>query len=163
MIPLRAMAHPLRLRILSLLTGATLSATEVAAELGVAHAVASYHLRELASAGLIQTIEPDETANRPAGRPRVRYKHVADYHDRLDRSQGREVLFAAMLDDLSRQFREMKHQHRVDHAEVWLERETWEQACELSDRLSELVHSRAVPPRTDGAIHSSVTVSVFEL
>ena len=48
---LRAVAHPLRLRILSLLTGAELSAAEVARELDVTHANASYHLRVLADAG----------------------------------------------------------------------------------------------------------------
>ncbi len=48
---LRALAHPLRLRILSLLTGTELSAAEVARELGVTHANASYHLRQLAAAG----------------------------------------------------------------------------------------------------------------
>ena len=35
---LRAMAHPLRIRMLSLLTGAELSAAEVARELGISHA-----------------------------------------------------------------------------------------------------------------------------
>ena len=44
---LRAVAHPVRLRILSLLTGAAMTATEVAAELGLTHANASYHLRRL--------------------------------------------------------------------------------------------------------------------
>ena len=47
---LRAMAHPLRLRMLSLLTGAELSAAEVARELGITHANASYHLRVLLDA-----------------------------------------------------------------------------------------------------------------
>ena len=41
------MAHPVRLRILSLLTGAALTAAEVARELGLTHANASYHLRQL--------------------------------------------------------------------------------------------------------------------
>ena len=50
---LRALAHPLRLRIMSLLTGAPLTAAEVARELGISHANASYHLRNLLSGGLI--------------------------------------------------------------------------------------------------------------
>ena len=48
---LRALAHPVRLQILSLLTGAELSAAEVARELGLTHANASYHLRTLHAAG----------------------------------------------------------------------------------------------------------------
>ena len=50
---LRALAHPVRLRILSLLTGAELTAAEVARELGITHANASYHLRFLLDAGEI--------------------------------------------------------------------------------------------------------------
>lgn len=48
---LRALAHPLRLRILSLLTGQAMSAAEVARALGCTQANASYHLRLLASVG----------------------------------------------------------------------------------------------------------------
>ena len=51
---LRAMAHPLRLQMLSLLTGAELSAAEVARELGITHANASYHLRVLLDAGELE-------------------------------------------------------------------------------------------------------------
>src|SRR6187549_612915 len=51
---LRATAHPLRLEMLSLLTGAALSAAEVARELGVTQANASYHLRLLHRAGLVE-------------------------------------------------------------------------------------------------------------
>ena len=48
---LRAVAHPVRLQMLSLLTGTELSAAEVARELGITHANASYHLRTLLDAG----------------------------------------------------------------------------------------------------------------
>ena len=47
-------AHPLRLEMLSLLTGAELSAAEVARELGITQANASYHLRLLRTAGLLE-------------------------------------------------------------------------------------------------------------
>ena len=47
------MAHPVRLRMLSLLTGASLTAADIARELGLTHANASYHLRNLLTAGLI--------------------------------------------------------------------------------------------------------------
>ena len=57
---LRATAHPLRLQMLSLLTGAELSAAEVARELDVSQANASYHLRLLHDAGLL-VIASEET------------------------------------------------------------------------------------------------------
>src|SRR3954454_1461596 len=50
---LRAMAHPLRLRMMSLLTAAPMTAAEVARELGLTHANASYHLRNLLAGGMI--------------------------------------------------------------------------------------------------------------
>ncbi|AEV81128.1 Arsenical resistance operon repressor [Actinoplanes sp. SE50] len=50
---LRALAHPVRLRIMSLLTGAELTAADVARALGITHANASYHLRHLSAGGLI--------------------------------------------------------------------------------------------------------------
>jgi DNA-binding transcriptional ArsR family regulator len=50
---LRALAHPLRLQILSLLTDTALSAAEVAGELGTPQANASYHLRVLAETGQV--------------------------------------------------------------------------------------------------------------
>src|ERR1700761_6865199 len=50
---LRAMAHPIRLQIMSLLTGAPMPAAEVARELGITHANASYHLRNLLAGGMI--------------------------------------------------------------------------------------------------------------
>ena len=56
------MAHPVRLRIMSLLTGAALTAAEVARELDLTHANASYHLRSLMAAGMIV----------PAGEERIR-------------------------------------------------------------------------------------------
>src|SRR5258705_10796197 len=67
---LRGLAHPVRLRMLSLLTGAPMSAAEVARELGLTHANASYHLRQLLAAG--QLVEAGEGAIR--GRPAKRYR-----------------------------------------------------------------------------------------
>lgn len=48
---LRALAHPLRLRMMSLLTARAMSAAEVARALDITHANASYHLRVLRDAG----------------------------------------------------------------------------------------------------------------
>ena len=47
---MRAVAHPVRLQMLSLLTGTEMSAAEVARELDLTHANASYHLRVLLDA-----------------------------------------------------------------------------------------------------------------
>src|SRR5918993_1279103 len=71
---LRATAHPLRLRMLSLLTSSAMSAAEVARELGITHANASYHLRQLHDADLV-VVEGEE---RIRGGMAKRYRHLFD-------------------------------------------------------------------------------------
>ncbi len=71
---MRATAHPVRLQMLSLLTGTQLSAAEIARELGITHANASYHLRLLAAAGLV--VEAGEEKIR--GGIAKRYRHPWD-------------------------------------------------------------------------------------
>ena len=50
---LRAVAHPVRLQILSLLTGEDMSAADIARALDITQANASYHVRVLARAGQV--------------------------------------------------------------------------------------------------------------
>jgi predicted ArsR family transcriptional regulator len=162
LIPLRAMAHPIRLRILSLTTGAALSAAEIAGELGIAHAAASYHARQLAEAGLLQVVD-DERERTGPGRPPVRYRYEPRVADGLDRSDGEEALWAATANDMQRRLAE-RTRHRVGaDGEVWMTREDFEEACALAQRLSDLVHERAQPPRADGTVHASLSVYAFEL
>ena len=71
---LRATAHPLRLRILSLLTGASMSAAELARELGTTQANLSYHLRVLAAAG---EVVPDGEVKIRGGVAKL-YRHPWD-------------------------------------------------------------------------------------
>ena len=73
---LRAMAHPVRLRILSLLTGAALTAADVARELGLTHANASYHLRQLLAVGQIEVAGHE----RIRGGAAKRYRYDASRH-----------------------------------------------------------------------------------
>jgi len=68
---LRATAHPIRLRLLSLLTGAAMSAAEAGRELGYSQATASYHLRVLERAGLVRVVE----TVRLRGGEAKRYRH----------------------------------------------------------------------------------------
>ncbi len=50
----RAMAHPMRARILAALDGHELSPVELARELGASLGVVSYHVRVLADAGVVE-------------------------------------------------------------------------------------------------------------
>jgi predicted ArsR family transcriptional regulator len=162
LIPLRAMAHPVRLRILSLATGAALSAAELADELGIAHAAASYHARQLAEAGLLQVVDDEQERTGP-GRPPVRYRYEPGLGDSLDRADGEQALWTATANDMQRRLAQ-RTRHRVGaDGEVWMAPEDFEEACALARRLSDLLHERAQPPRAAGTVHASLSVYAFEL
>ena len=162
LIPLRAMAHPLRLQILSLTTGAALSAAELAQELGIAHAAASYHARQLVEAGLLQVVE-DERERTGPGRPPIRYRYDYRHGGHLDRSTGAEALWAATAQDMQRRIRGRTRHHVGADAEVWMAPEDFEEVRELAARISDLMHERAQRPRAEGTVHASVSVYAFEL
>jgi DNA-binding transcriptional ArsR family regulator len=162
LVPLRALANPLRMRIVSLLTGTAMSATEVAEELGIAHASASYHVRQLAAAGYLRRVD-DQPARAGRGQPRRRYRYDPASGLRLDRSQGKKLLYEAMFTDLRRRLQHVRRQRRSADAEVWLDPSVWEEVCTLIDRAVDLVHDKASPPRAKGSVKVSVTTLLFEL
>jgi len=167
---LRAVAHPLRLRILSLLTGTAMSAAEVARELGVTHANASYHLRVLAEAG--EVVEAGE--ERIRGGVAKRYRHPWD-----DVRSGRRTPAkprTRSVEDLVLYVRAVGEEmvRRVAHrkrgrpswfadAEMWVEPEVWERAVGLVKEASRLVHAEARPPRTEGTVHVTLSAVAFQL
>ncbi len=162
MVPLRALANPVRIRIVSLLTGTAMSATEVAEELDIAHASASYHLRQLASAGFIKRAD-DRSGKAGRGQPPRRYTYDPSSGDRLDRSSGRHLVQEATFVDLRRRQALMIRQRRSADAEVWLPREVWEEVVTLVDEAVRLVHDKAGPPRAEGSVHASMTANLFEI
>ena len=156
------MAHPLRLRILSLTTGLAMSASEIAEELGIAHAAASYHARQLATAGLLKIVDAADRRSSP-GRPPVRYRYVPATGDRLDRSGGADELWEATARELQRRLH-ARTRHRVGaDAEVWMRPQDFETVCDLAQQISDLIHERARQPHAKGAVHGSVSVFAFEL
>ena len=77
---LRATAHPVRLRILSLLTAEAMSAAEVARALELTHANASYHLRVLHDVG--ELVVESEEKIRGGVAKRYRYDASREVADR---------------------------------------------------------------------------------
>lgn len=159
---LRATAHPVRLRMLSLLTGHAMSAAEIARELGISHANASYHLRFLADAGVV--VEAGEEKIR--GGVAKRYRHPWDA-GLLDRATPEDsALYVRVLaEELVRRYAERRRGSRsllVD-ADLWVPEEVWAEARELLERASRLVHESARPPRSPGTVRTGVTVGAFEM
>ena len=155
---LRSTAHPLRLRMLSLLTGSAMSASEVARELDISHANASYHLRLLVDAGLIE-IEGEE---RIRGGLAKRYRHVWDgavSDDPLDP----EHELRAMTSELLRRQGQRQGQLLLTDAELWVSPEVWEKALALVREASALVHEDARSPRSEGALAVNLSVVAFRM
>ena len=163
---LRAGAHPVRLQILSLLTGAELSAAEIARELGLTHANASYHLRVLASAGMV--VEAGE--ERIRGGVAKRYRHPWEHKPagstgRPNDPAERELYIRAMAEELVRRSRLRRPQTptALTDAELWVTPEVWQRVWSLVEEASTLVHAEAKPPRTEGTIHVNMTAGVFQM
>jgi DNA-binding transcriptional ArsR family regulator len=164
---LRALAHPLRMQMLSLLTGTAMSAAEIARELGITHANASYHLRQLLAAGQIVIAEEIEIRG---GRAR-RYRYDQDRaHVRLESTpwdrETRRAALAALAAELRRRAAlaagPPTRQSFTD-AELWVDAETWVSLCERMTELMRDLHSASGAPGTPGAVRTSTTVAMFVL
>jgi DNA-binding transcriptional ArsR family regulator len=162
------MAHPVRLRIMSLLTATPMTAAEVARELGLTHANASYHLRNLLAGGLI--VVAGEEKIRGGVAKRYRYDPI---HDReQERGRGRKsdeqhrLEYAAIARELIRRTRETRFTgapNLLADADLWIEPEKWREIQKrVGDALVEL-HQAARPPRTPGTIRTSTTAAMFPM
>jgi DNA-binding transcriptional ArsR family regulator len=159
---LRAVAHPVRLRMLSLLTGSAMSAAELARELEITQANASYHLRTLVAAGLVT----------PAGQERVRggmakrYRYDVDAEMPGSADPGEQPLLAeALATELLRRARLRRPDRRgtSTDAELWVAPEAWEEARSQVAEAARRLHLAAQAPRTEGTVRVSATVMMFEM
>lgn len=168
---LRVLAHPVRLRMLSLLTGAALSAMELSRELGISQALASYHLRQLHRAGVIELAEV--RSRRGGQERRFVYRPAAPAVTGSPGSAGRTpslqdglALFAeAVCIELRR--RSQQAEAGVDRlgvdAELWVEPGQWGDAVDAIRTASIALHRQAKPPRTAGTIRVSVSAVLFSM
>jgi DNA-binding transcriptional ArsR family regulator len=157
---LRALGHPTRLRMLSLMWSGPLSAAALAAELGIAHGLASQHLRTLDRAGLV---ELTEVRPKRGGRER-RYRTVkgSPLSDRRDASP---LLTEALVGNLRQRLasRTPDSESVVTDAELWVTPEVWlDHRKRLADLMADL-HERSQPPRTSGTTPIAVTLMAFEM
>lgn len=161
---MRATAHPVRLRILSLLTGAEMSAADLARELDISHANASYHLRTLAETGLV--VEAGEQKIR--GGVAKLYRHPWQTQDMVGPKPTREETeqyVHTMTQELLRRFgrRRGGEGNLLTDAEMWVTPEIWARVSELVKEASHLLHAEAQPPRTPGTIHVNLTAATFRM
>ncbi|MFF3889781.1 ArsR/SmtB family transcription factor [Streptomyces sp. NPDC001914] len=157
---LRALAHPLRLRMLSLMWPGPMSAAELARELDVSHALASQHLRRLDAVGLVVLAEE---RTRRGGRER-RYRTVQGT-PLSDQHEGTPMLAETMahtLRERARRREEGSDGVTVD-AELWVDPETWENTRRRLAEIATELHEAARPPHTPGTVPLGVSVMAFPL
>jgi DNA-binding transcriptional ArsR family regulator len=162
---LRVLAHPLRLRMLSLLTGAAFSAMELSRELGISQALASYHLRKLHAAGVIELAEI--RAHRGGRERRFTYAPTASATSgKAGYDREGQVLFAeSVAVELRRRSRLAKPgdtQLGVD-AELWVDPAIWASTLDALRIATGDLHKRARPPRTPGTMRVSVSALLFSM
>jgi DNA-binding transcriptional ArsR family regulator len=151
---------------LSLLPGAELAAAEVARELGITHANASYHLRCLADAGQVVVAGQEKIRGGVA----KKYRHPWE-HARLLRPGGkasvedREAYLRAMAEELVRRGRHRAPgtSSKLTDAELWVTPEVWERVTDLVEEASRLIHAEARPPRSEGTVHVNMTAATFQM
>lgn len=162
---LRATAHPIRLRMLSLLTGAAMSAAELARELDISHANASYHLRALAAAGVVE--EAGEETIRGGVAKRYRYRHTVEKktaQEVQEDLEGKYLVWLTVAHELIRRAEnEVWGNSMLCDAELWVEPEVWDRALQLAREASTVLHENAKPPRTEGTIHVNATMGLFRM
>ena len=159
---LRAMAHPLRLRMLSLLTGAAMSAADLARELDITHANASYHLRQMHAAGLVVLAEEESVRGGKA----KRYRYDVDQPGAMASDPGSAGLYyQALAAELVRRAasRRPRTKGAASDAELWVRKADWTAAVEQVVEAVTALHRAARPPRQKGTMHVSVTTALFEM
>jgi len=160
---LRAVAHPVRLRMLSALTGTALSAADLARMLGISHANASYHLRQLADAG--EVVEAGEQKIRGGTARLYRYPHEADAPRRDAGNDDRLAYTRAVAAELERRIGERVpgRSGLLSDLEGWVPAEAWERASALVLEASQLLHDANQRPHTPDTVHVSFTAWAFTM
>ncbi|CRK56164.1 hypothetical protein [Alloactinosynnema sp. L-07] len=119
---LRALAHPLRLRILTMLTTTAMSAAEVAREVGHSQPNISYHLRKLLDASMVEMVEEVPIRGGIAKRYRsTTLDHAAPTASATD-------------------------------AEIWVDPALWRDTVSRARELTHRLHNAAQAPHTPGTV-----------
>jgi DNA-binding transcriptional ArsR family regulator len=150
---------------LSLLTGAALSATELGRELGVSQALASYHLRQLHQAGVIELAE---VRPRRGGRER-RFVYRAAVTGAPAPAPAAADGLALFAEAVGVELRRRSQQAAAGptrlgvDAELWVDPGQWAEAVAAIRTASLALHEKAQPPRTTGTIRVSVSAVLFPM
>lgn len=161
---LRSVAHPVRLRILSMLTAEPMSAAEVARALDLTHANASYHLRVLREAGELVVDGEEKIRGGVAKRYRYRVGGDPDLAGAPASAQDHLAWQHATHSEIVRRL-----PHRApgpvssSDIETWVSPAAWQRAVDAITDAMLLLHGEARPPHTEGTIHVSASALAFAM
>jgi Bacterial regulatory protein, arsR family. len=137
-----------------------MSAAELSRELGISHALASRHLRNLDAVGLVELAE--ERIRRGGRERRYRTVHGSPLSDRSDCAPLLGATLAHTLKERAVRRHPEGRGVTVD-AELWMDPDVWEEARQkLADIAAEL-HAAARPPRSPGTIPVGMTLTAFPM
>jgi DNA-binding transcriptional ArsR family regulator len=154
---LRALSHPVRLQVLSLLTGTTMSSTELAKDMGMSQAAVSFHVRQLADAGLIELAETRSVR----GGQEKRYRLAAQQG-----TDGRADMLssaAAASSEVRRRLLEGNPPgwDLFSDVDIWVDEQTWIRCARAVADAMEALHEAATDKASEGAIKVSATALLF--
>jgi len=160
---LRSVAHPVRLRILSLLTAEAMSAAEVARALDLTHANASYHLRVLHAAGEL-VVEGEEKIRGGVAR-RYRYDAAREVPEGGPRPVEERIAYArtTAAEIERRLLAAAPGAGSSSDLETWVPVDVWHRVLGLLHEASHLLHAEARPAGTPDTVHVSATTQAFTM
>jgi predicted ArsR family transcriptional regulator len=115
---IRALAHPLRLELQSIVgRSGKITAADAARELGISHALASHHLRQLAKYGFVEQVEGADARERP-----WRVVHTSYSAEGIEERAGGAAALAVLEQVTAERAVEDLidwHERRADWSENW--------------------------------------------
>jgi DNA-binding transcriptional ArsR family regulator len=156
---LRALSHPVRLRILALVGSQGMSSAELARELDMNHAAVSFHVRQLAAAGYLELAETRSVRGGQERRYRARVVHGSEWVP-----EDHRLMVSAMAEELTRRVADGSGTWKLfADAELWIDREVWDDARARIAAAMQDLDAAAAAPHTDGAVHVSATALLLEV
>jgi DNA-binding transcriptional ArsR family regulator len=157
---LRALSHPVRLRILSLLTGTAMSSAELARELGMSHAAVSVHVRTLVAAGYLELAETRSVRGGQERRYRAQLAGRSQWQ-----SEDARLAVSALSKELLRRLADTPADNwrLFGDAELWITPQVWDDAAGRMGTVIKELHEAAMAPRTPGSVHVSATALLFAI
>lgn len=157
---LRVTAHPLRLQILSLLTGNSMSQGEVARSLGLSNAAIGYHFNTLKTAGWLKETGAKTVRGGTAHLFTYNNASIAGKKSRnLDPSSWQVV--GSELIRRAKHFR--KGVQLLADADIHIDPQTWHELAAEIQSIVIRIHEAAVPAKSKNAVRVNLSVAMFEM